>query len=74
MMDDICTYIIQVFGKVSEDEINLNSPYRMTLNCEDNQYTSFTVSTDQSGMVGLIRHIHGLGFVLQSVARSTKTA
>jgi hypothetical protein len=28
----------------------------------------FSVRTDQSGLIGLIRHLHGRGFVLLSVA------
>ena len=31
--------------------------------------TLLTTCTDQSGLIGLIRHLHGHGFVLQSVTR-----
>jgi hypothetical protein len=31
------------------------------------QTTLLTVRTDQSGMIGLIRHLHGLGLMLLSV-------
>jgi hypothetical protein len=33
----------------------------------DQAATLFTVCTDQSGLIGLMRHLHGLGFVFLSV-------
>jgi hypothetical protein len=30
--------------------------------------TSITLRTDQSGMIGLLRHLHGLGLVLISMS------
>ena len=32
----------------------------------------FTVCTDQAGVVGLMRHLHGLGLVLLSIRRGTR--
>ena len=31
--------------------------------------TIFTIRTDQSGLIGLMRHLHGRGFVFMSVNR-----
>jgi len=67
-MEDVCTYHIEVRGQVAEDEINITSPIHMTVVREDASATLFTVCTDQSGLVGLIRHLHGRGFVLLSVS------
>jgi len=66
-MNDIGTYYIQLRGQVDEDEINATSPLRVTVERPNQAATLLTVRTDQSGLVGLLRHLHGLGFVLLSV-------
>ena len=72
-MHDICTYQIKVQGPVDEDTLNAGSPLQMTMVWEDadeerpSATTLVTVYADQSGLVGLIRHLHGRGFVLLSV-------
>ena len=66
-MDDIGTYLIQLRGQVEEGEINTMSPLQMTMERGDTAATAFTVRTDQSGLIGLLRHLHGLGLTLVSV-------
>ncbi len=66
-MNDICTYHIQLHGHVEEDEINALTPLQMTLERADAAATLYSVSTDQSGLIGLLRHLHGLGLILLSV-------
>lgn len=66
-MDDIRTYQIEVRGQVDENELNATGPIQMTVVRGDAALTLFTVCTDQSGLVGLIRHLHGRGLVLLSV-------
>ena len=68
-MHDVCTYQIEVRGQVDENDINAMSPLQMTVVRVDTVATLFTVCADQSGFVGLIRHLHGRGFVLLSVYR-----
>ena len=74
-MNDICAYHIQLRGQVDEGEINAKSPLQMTVEQveADKEHphaaTLLTVCTDQSGLVGLLRHLHGLGFVLLCVSR-----
>ena len=68
-MNDIGTYLIQLRGQVEEGEINTMSPLQMTMERGDTAATVFTVRTDQSGLIGLLRHLHGLGLVLVSVRR-----
>lgn len=68
-MHDICTYQIEVRGQVDENDINAMSPLQMTVVRVDTVATLFTVCADQSGFIGLIRHLHGRGFVLLSVYR-----
>lgn len=68
-MHAICTYHIEVRGQVDENTFNATSPLQMTVVREDTAATLFTIRTDQSGLIGLIRHLHGRGFVLLSVYR-----
>ena len=66
-MNDMCVYLIRLRGQVDEDEINVMSPLQMMVKEMDAAATLLTVSTDQSGLIGLMRHLHGLGFVFLSV-------
>lgn len=60
-------YYIQLRGQVDEVEINGMSPLLLVRESGDTAVTQFTVHTDQSGLVGLLRHLHGLGYVFLSV-------
>jgi hypothetical protein len=68
-MDTFCTYHIAVQGRVDGGELNAMSPHEMRVVQADAAETLFTVRTDQSGLVGLLRHLHGRGFVLLSITR-----
>ena len=68
-MNDICTYTLQLHGQVNENEINALGPLQMTIEKAGAGATWFTISTDQSGLIGLMRHLHGLGFVFLSMNR-----
>jgi len=68
-MNDICTYLIQLRDQVNENDLNAMSPIQMTVVRVDTASMLFTVRTDQSGLIGLIRHLHGLGLALVSVRR-----
>jgi hypothetical protein len=74
-MHDISTYQIEVRGQVDESDLNASSPLQMTVVRVDadekdpNAATLFTICADQSGLIGLIRHLHGRGLVLLSVSR-----
>ena len=74
-MDKLCTYRIEVRGQVNEDDLDAMSPLHMTLVREDalgegpHGSTFFTIHTDQSGLIGLLRHLHARGFVFLSVGR-----
>jgi hypothetical protein len=71
MIQTINTYQIEVCGEVDIHTINANSPLQIKVVRTDPDATIFEVSTDQSGLIGLIRHLHGQGFVLLSVHRQT---
>ncbi len=66
-MNDICIYHILIKGQVALDEINVMSPLQITLERIDTAATLFSVRTDQSGLIGLLRHLHARGLVLLSV-------
>lgn len=68
-MHDICTYHIQVRGQVEEKAFNAASPLQITVIQTDSAATLFTISADQSGLIGLIRYLHQQGFVILSVYR-----
>jgi hypothetical protein len=68
-MDDICIYRIRLRGHVDQGETNATSPLEMRAEQTGADATLFTVRTDQSGLVGLLRHLHGLGFVFLFVSR-----
>ena len=68
-MNDVCTYLIQLAGQVEEDEINAMSPLRATVEWVDAAATVLAACTDQAGLIGLMRHLHGLGLVFLSVSR-----
>ena len=68
-MQEICTYQIEVQGQMDENDLNTMSPLEMTVVQVDTVATLLTIRADQSGLVGLIRHLHGRGFVLLSITR-----
>jgi hypothetical protein len=68
-MHDICTYQIEVRGQVDENAFNATSPLQITVVRVAPAATLFTICADQSGLIGLIRHLHGHGFVLLSTYR-----
>jgi hypothetical protein len=68
-MNDFFTYKIILMGEFKEDEINPTSPVRVVKQESEAGLTTLRFSTDQSGLVGLIRTLHGLGFVFLSIQR-----
>ena len=68
-MHEFCTYQIEVRGQADGNDLNAASPLQVTIVRIDTTATLFTIYADQSGLVGLMRHLHGRGFVLLSVHR-----
>jgi len=66
-MNTACVYHIQIRGQVDETEINVMSPVQLVQDWMETAVTQFSVHTDQSGLIGLMRHLHSLGFVFLSV-------
>jgi hypothetical protein len=66
-MPDQHTYLIQLRGSADIDELNALTPLRMMPVWAEATATLVTVSADQAGLIGLTRHLHGLGFQFLSI-------
>jgi len=64
-VNDSRLYLIRLDGLVSEETINTSSPIE-TLVSQMDTLTQCAVYTDQSGLMGLLRHLHARGLVLLS--------
>jgi hypothetical protein len=67
-MQEINKYQLEVQGQINESDFNATSPHRVKVEKTDDTATLLTLRTDQSGLVGLIRHLHHQDFVLLSVS------
>ena len=68
-MNDILTYQIEIQSHVEEHELNATSPIQIRVVHADQSLTRLAVCTDQSGLIGLIRHLHARGLVLSAIHR-----
>ncbi len=68
MIDDIHTYYIEVRGPVTQEDLNAASPVRLDVVQAAESRAVFSACTDQSGLIGLLRHLHGMGILLLSVS------
>ena len=66
---DTCAYQIDIRGQVAENEINTLSPVRLSVDQNFLGDTRLTLRTDQSGLLGLLRYLHGIGLVFLTVKR-----
>jgi hypothetical protein len=71
-MDDICVYRLEVRGQVDENAFNASSPLQVTVDTGRPAASRMAVRADQSGVIGLIRHLHRQGFVLLSLQRQQR--
>jgi len=69
-MQEIYAYHIEVQGQVDEKEFNATSPLQVTVEHTEAVNTLLTFSTDQSGLIGLARHLHHQGFVILCLSRT----
>ena len=68
IVDELRTYHIEVRGRMDESDLNATSPLQMNVAGTDEDSMRLTVHTDQSGLLGLIRHLHGLRLALLSLS------
>ena len=72
-MHDVHTYHVEVQGQTDETAFNATSPLQVMVAKSDSTATLFRVHADQSGLIGLIRHLHHQGFTLLSIRREPRT-
>jgi hypothetical protein len=63
-MDDLRTYRIEVGGQIDQDDLNAGSPLPVVVKRIEADATRMRVRTDQSGLIGLLRHLHTRGITL----------
>jgi hypothetical protein len=68
-MNDVSTYYLRLRGPIDEDEINAMSPLQLTPEPTEPTGARLAVRTDQSGLIGLLRHLHARGLVILAVQR-----
>jgi hypothetical protein len=69
-LNAVRTYKIQIYGQVKEEDIHPTSPLQFMIDRVEETNTIIKLQTDQSGIIGLIRHLHALGLVLVSMSCS----
>lgn len=67
MINDQCTYQIILHGRVEAADLLPYAPPGLTVHRDETGRAILTVRTDQSGLVGLIRLLHGLGLAIHSI-------
>ena len=76
-MDDFFTYQIELQSSMDEKDLNAMSPLQITavqVNTNPDRpeaAAKFTIHTDQSGLIGLLRHLHARGLVFLSIRRES---
>ena len=66
-MNDVRNYLIELRGQVDGGEINALSPVAVIVWSSEAAATTLAVCCDQSGLIGLLRHLHGFGLELLAV-------
>jgi hypothetical protein len=66
-MNDQHTYEIEIRGRMEENDLNAAGPLQIAVTRTDESATALIARTDQSGLIGLLRHLHGRGAILLSV-------
>ena len=66
-MEDIFTYQILIRGTLSCEDIAAFGPRELRVEPAENNNTLLSARTDQAGLIGLLRHLHGSGQILLSV-------
>jgi hypothetical protein len=73
-MNDLFTYHVRLSGRLTADDLNAMSPLALTVEESEAATTLLSICTDQSGLIGIMRHLHGLGCVFLSVTTETRDA
>jgi hypothetical protein len=68
-MDDLACFELVVRDPVSEADLNRLSPVHVVVAQANPLAVHLSAQTDQAGLIGLMRHLHGLGFVILAMSR-----
>ncbi len=68
-MKDNCIYRIRLRGPLHEQDRCVLGPVELKIVRRGQVVTLITPGTDQAGLIGLLRYLHGLGLVILSVVR-----
>jgi hypothetical protein len=66
-MEDLHAYRIVLRGRIDGGDLNAGSPVPVTVERIEAEQTLMQVRTDQSGLIGLLRHLHARGITLVAV-------
>lgn len=66
-MNKLCTYQIEVQGRVVEDELNASGPIEIAVVSIRADSTRFSILTDQSGLIGMLRYLHTHGLIFLTI-------
>ena len=61
-MHDLCIYQIEIQNHMDQESFNAASPLQIDVVEIKQATTLFTITTDQSGLIGLLRHLHRVGY------------
>jgi len=64
---DLRSYTLQLSGVLEDDFVASHCPPETVVLRKDNTTSLTNLHTDQSGMIGLLRHLHNLGYIILSV-------
>jgi hypothetical protein len=68
-MDELYTYQIEVQGRVVEDELNVSGPIEIAVVSINSDSTRFSIRTDQSGLIGMLRYLHTHGLIFLTIQK-----
>lgn len=64
---DLRCYQLKITGQLDDDFVASFCPPETIIQRESDTSLLSNISTDQSGILGLIRHLHNLGFAILSM-------
>ena len=78
-MNEVYTYQIELQGQDEDTDLNATSPLHMSVVQAAKTASRLSARPDQSGLIGLIRHLHARGYVIMSInsdrpSKGTQTA
>lgn len=68
-MNELWRYSIRIKEQIDRDDINRISPVKVNQARIENSHTMCELTTDQAGLIGVLRHLHQRGFTIIGVHR-----